>query len=108
MQCLWTLLFDSGKSKIHFDVLYIQALLHKHQRSEHGDDPTEKQTIHENESEVEAPVCCPTCEIVVNNDYALAVHLSSVHGVERPWACKVRLLLILWCLSMIMHQISFF
>ena len=43
----------------------------------------------EDETKAESPVCCPVCKIVINNDYALAIHQGSVHGVERPWECKM-------------------
>ena len=43
----------------------------------------------EDETKAESPVCCPVCKIVINNDYALAIHQGSVHGVERPWQCKM-------------------
>ena len=43
----------------------------------------------EDETKAESPVCCPVCKIVINNDYALAIHQGSVHGVERPWDCKM-------------------
>jgi uncharacterized Zn-finger protein len=45
--------------------------------------------VETDETKVEAPVACPTCEIVINNDFALAVHQGSVHAVERPWICRL-------------------
>ena len=67
-----------------------QALLLKHQRIHHmGDSSEDKVEEEEDETKAEAPVCCPLCKIVINNDYALAIHQGSVHGVERPWECKL-------------------
>ena len=67
-----------------------QALLLKHQRIHHMADTSEdKVEEEEDETKAEAPVCCPLCKIVINNDYALAIHQGSVHGVERPWQCKL-------------------
>merc|ERR1712223_1571353 len=69
-----------------------QALLLKHQRLHHMTDSNMHKALaeeEEDETKAESPVCCPVCKIVINNDYALAIHQGSVHGVERPWECKM-------------------
>ena len=59
-----------------------QALLLKHQRIHHkGDSGEAKVEEEEDETKAEAPVCCPVCQVVINNDYALAIHQGSVQGV---------------------------
>ena len=46
-----------------------------------GDTNEDKVEEEEDETKEESPVCCPICKIVINNDYALAIHQGSVQGV---------------------------
>jgi len=67
-----------------------KALLSIHREKEHFNKAkTAEEGRSEEANETETPITCQLCNIVVNNDVALAIHASSVHGCERPWVCNI-------------------